>query len=193
MFAFISDLLLLFAETHGAAPAKEGGFTHFYNEYFNIPGFEAWKFLNLAVFVGILIYLLQKPLSDAFKAKRDAIRAELIKAEEEKQTALKRLADVETRLKSLQADVEKILSRANDEAAEDKDRLAEQTEFEIKRLRDQVNSEIARIAHQSRAELRRFSAEESIRLAEEKLRAQVDSAKDSILVKANINAIGGLN
>ena len=35
--------------------------------------------------------------------------------------------------------------------------------------------------------------EESIRRAEERLRAQIDLAKDSILVKANINAIGGLN
>jgi len=41
--------------------------------------------------------------------------------------------------------------------------------------------------------LRRFSAEEIIRLAEEKLRAQIDGDKDARLVKASISEIGGLN
>ena len=191
MVAFIYLSLMFLAEAgHGS---EAGSFMNFYNEYLNRPGFEAWKFLNLAIFVAVLVSLLRKPLSDAFKAKRDAIRSELIKAEEEKQAALKRLGEVEARLASLEGDVQAILKRANDEAAEDKDRLGEQTEFEIKRLRDQVNAEILRITVQSKVELRKYSAEESIRRAEERLRAQIDLAKDSILVKANINAIGGLN
>lgn len=189
MFAFIYNSFLLLSE----AGKSEGGFLKFYNDYLNIPGFEAWKFLNLAIFVGILTYILKKPLSEAFKAKRDAIRAELIKAEEEKQAALKRLADVEARLTSLEMEVSSILEKARGEAAEDKTRLSEQTEAEVKRLRDQVNSEIFRLTHQTKAELRRFSAEESIRLAEEKLRSRIDSAKNSMLIKANIDAIGGLN
>lgn len=188
MFVFIYKSILLLSE-----PSNGGGFIKFYNDYLNIPGFEAWKFLNLAIFVGLLIYFLKKPLSAAFKSRRDAIRAELIKAEEEKQAALARLAEIEGRLGSLETEVASILDKAKREATEDKVRLAEQTEFEVKRLRDQVSSEIIRLAHQSRAELRRFSAEESIRLAEEKLRGQIDSAKDSILVKASITAIGGLN
>ena len=78
MFALI-NIFLLFAETtHKAA---EGGFTKFYNEWFNIPGFEAWKFLNLAIFIAIMTYVARKPLGDAFRAKRDEIRSELIKAE----------------------------------------------------------------------------------------------------------------
>jgi F-type H+-transporting ATPase subunit b len=189
MFAFIYQSVLLLSETGNSG----GGFLKFYEDYLNIPGFEAWKFLNLAIFIAIMTYLLKKPLSDAFKAKRDAIRAELIKAEEEKQAALKRLGEVEARLTSLESDVQSILNRAKDEASEDKNRLAEQTESEIKRLRDQVNSEVFRLMHQSKAELRKFSAEESIRLAEEKLRAQIDSAKNSMLVRASIDAIGGLN
>ena len=191
MVAFIYLSLMFLAEAGHVSEA--GSFMNFYNEYLNRPGFEAWKFLNLAIFIAVLVCLLRKPLSDAFKAKRDAIRSELIKAEEEKQAALKRLGEVEARLASLEGDVQAILKRANDEAAEDKDRLGEQTEFEIKRLRDQVNAEIARITVQSKVELRKYSAEESIRRAEERLRAQIDLAKDSILVKANINAIGGLN
>ena len=189
MFAFISSLLFLLSGAGGG----EGGFTKFYNEYFNIPGFEAWKFLNLAIFVGIMVYLLKKPLTEGFKAKREAIRSELIKAEEEKQAALAKLTAAEAKLAQLEAEKELVLKRAADEAAAEGVRIAEATKAEAERLRKQAEAELARLRNQSRVELRRFSADESIRLAEEKLRASIDSERDSRLVKANIQEIGGLN
>ena len=190
MFAFIISFIFLFAETTHAA---ESGFTRFYNEYFNIPGFEAWKFLNLGVFIAVMVYLLKKPLSEAFKAKREEIRAELIKAEEEKKAALAKLTSAEAKLAQLETEKANILKKAKDEAAFEKKRLAAQTKIEAERLRQQTEGDLARLAKQTNAELRRFSAEESIRLAEEKLRAQIDGDKDARLVKASISEIGGLN
>lgn len=188
MLAFIYKLTLLFAGSGG-----ESGFTHFYNQYLNIPGFEAWKFLNLAIFIALMIYVAKKPLTAAFKAKRDQIRAELIKAEEEKQAALAKLTSTEAKLAQLEAEKEEILKKAKDEAEYEAKRLADQTNIESERLRQQSESELSRLLGQSRAELRRFSAEESIRLAEEKLRSQIDGDMDARLVKASIQEIGGLN
>ncbi len=188
MFATLTSTLLLLAGSSGG-----GGFTEFYNTWFNIPGFELWKFINLGIFIAIFVYFVKKPLSEAFKAKREQIRAELIKAEEEKKAALARLTTVEAKLAQLETEKETILKNAKDEAAAEKKRLAEQTKADIERLRLQMEAEIARLANQSRAELRRFSAEESIRLAEEKLRSQIDDGTDSRLVKASISEIGGLN
>jgi len=188
MFAFISSIAFLLSAGGG-----EGGFMKFYNEYLNIPGFEAWKFFNLAIFVTVMTYLVKKPLSEAFKAKREAIRAELIKAEEEKKAALASLTAAEAKLAQLETEKEAILQRAKDEAAAEKARIADATKAESERLRRQAEAELARLGNQSRGELRRFSAEESIRLAEEKLRARIDVENDSRLVKANIQEIGGLN
>lgn len=189
MFALISNSIFLLAGAAGA----ESGFTKFYNEYLNIPGFEAWKFLNLFLFVGIMVYLVRKPLSEAFKAKRESIRAELIKAEEEKQAALAKLTTVEGKLAQMETEKANILKKAKEEAEFEKKRLAEQTASDADRLRQQTEAELARISNQSKAELRRFSAEESIRLAEAKLRSQINGESDALLVKANIAEIGGLN
>ena len=179
MLAFIYSFTLLFAE---------GGV-----KWWNYPGFEVWKFLNLAIFVSILVYLLKKPLTDAFKAKREAIRAELIKAEEEKQAALARLTSAEANLARIGTQSEEIIEKAQREAAEEKARIERETEEEASRLRQQATSEIERKAQQARMELRRFSAEESIRLAEEKIKRNINAAKDAELIKANIQSIGGLN
>jgi F-type H+-transporting ATPase subunit b len=187
MLAFIFSLAFIFADSHGAG---DGGF---YAKYFNIPGFEAWKFLNLAIFVTILVYLLRKPLSEAFKAKREAIRADLIKAQQEKEAALAELTAVEARLVNLEAEKNNILRQAEAEAEAEKARILSQTEAEIEKLRTQTENEIRRLTQLKRLELRRYSAEESIRLAEEKIKTVMNSDTDSRLVKATIQSIGGLN
>lgn len=188
MFAFIYKLNFVLAAGGG-----EGGFTHFYNQYFNIPGFELWKFLNLAIFIAVMVYFVKKPLSEAFKARREQIRSELIKAEAEKKAALDKLRSAEEKIARIESEREIILKKAKEEADFEKKRLAEQTKIEAERIRLQSQAELVRLSNQTRAELRRFSAEESIRLAEEKLRARIDFATDAKLVRSSIQEIGGLN
>ena len=194
MSVLLFSFILIFAETAGAQSGSGwGNFLNFWNTYFNYPGFELWRFLNLAIFVGIMIYLLKKPLSEAFKAKRETIRAELIKAEAERQAALAQLTATEAKLARLDAEAETIRQRAAQEAIAEKTRINQQTEFEIAKLREQADSEIERTGKQIKTELRRFSAEESIRLAEEKIRREINPEKDARLVRANIESIGGFN
>ena len=189
MVDFFNTFILVFAAGGGAS----GGFMRFYEDYLNIPGFEAWKFLNLGVFIAIAVYFGKKKLGPKFIARREQIRAELIKAEEEKQAALARLTTAEAKLAQLETEKANIIQKAKDEAAAEKNRLAEQTKIETERMRQQTEGDLSRLGKQTHAELRRFSAEESIRLAEEKLRAQIDGEKDVRLVKASIQEIGGLN
>jgi F0F1-type ATP synthase membrane subunit b/b' len=191
MFAFFYNAVVLLLAASGGS--GQGGFTEFYNKYLNYPGFELWKFINLAIFIGVMVYVAKRPLSEAFKAKRDAIRAELIRAEQEKQAALARLTSAEAKLASLEAEKAALLQKAREEADAEKRRLAEQTEWEVSKLHEQTAGEVARLRNQTFAQLRRFSAEESVRLAEERLKAQLDTQKDSQLVKAGIASIGGLN
>lgn len=182
-------MLLSASSSHGA----EGGFTKFYNDWLNIPGFEGWKFLNLAIFLLILGYLIKKPLSDAFRAKRDAIRADLIRAEEEKEAALKQLTSAEARLAGLDGERTLVLKNAREEAEAETRRIAEDADSDIQKIRAQAGEEIGRLHKQVVVQLRRFSADESVRRAEEKLRAQIDNEQDSRLVKSGIASIGGLS
>lgn len=188
MFAFFYNVILFFAEG-----AEHAAGESFYDRYLNFPGFEVWKFINLAIFVGLLIYILKRPLTAQFKAKRESIRAELIKAEEEKQAALTQLTAAEAKLAAIEAEKKSILKKAQEEAEAEKSNILNQTKAEIAKMREQAESEINRLVQVTKIELRRFSAEESVRLAEEKLRGTIDSDKDARLVKASIQEMGGLN
>jgi F-type H+-transporting ATPase subunit b len=190
MFAFFYSVILLLA---GSGESAGGGFNAFFDKYLNYPGFEAWKFINLALFVAVLVYLVKKPLTEAFKARREEIRSELIKAEKEKQAALEHLTTAEAKLAALESEKASILKRAREEAEAEKASILRQTESEIAKLREQAEGEINRLAQQTRAELKRLAAEESVRLAEEKLRGKINAENDARLVKASIHEIGGLN
>jgi F0F1-type ATP synthase membrane subunit b/b' len=194
MLVFLSNLLIFFAESGGSAE-KTGALKWWYENvdpYLNFPGFEVWRFINLGIFIAILVYLLKKPLSNAFKAKREAIRSDLIKAEKERQAALAQLKTAEAKLEGLETEKSRIIADARAEAEAEAARLAEEAEADARRIRHQVEGEITRKTQQVHAKLRRFSAEESIRLAEEKIKAAMNARKDAELVKANIQAIGGM-
>ncbi len=186
-------LILLAAENTAAGESGYDKFVHFWNTYFNYPGFELWRFLNLAIFTAIMIYLLRKPLSEAFKAKREKIRADLIKAEAERQSALAKLTSTEAKLAVVDAETAAVIENARQTAVEEKTRIYDQTDFEVGKMREQADNEIEVAAKQAQNRLRRFSAEESIRLAEEKIKSEINAEKDARLIKANIQAIGGLN
>jgi F0F1-type ATP synthase membrane subunit b/b' len=187
MFAFIKFTFLLFAEEAGHTAAAGG---NFYSDYLNYPGFEAWKFINLFIFVGALVYLLRKPLSTAFKARRENIRRELIQAKAEKDAAMEKLAAVEARLAKLDTETAQIRENARLEAEAESRRIAEQTVADVEKIRDNARREIAATGSNARQQLRRFSAEESIRLAEEMLKNNLKSDDAVRLVDMSISNLG---
>lgn len=186
MLATITYALIFFA-------GQKGGFMEFYNKYLNYPGFEFWKFLNLAIFVAVLVHLLRKPLSEKFKQKRDEIRAEIIRAAREKEAAMSRLATAEARLAGLEGERASIIREAEAEAEAEVARLLAAAEEEAERLKSQSENEITRLYLQAKSEIRRFTAEESIRKAESKLKERMNPEIDGKIVQSGIEAIGGLN
>jgi len=193
MLALVTGFIFLLTEGGGSSTSAWQSFRELWDHYVNYPGFELWKFLNLAIFITALSYLLKKPVGGVFKEKREVIRAELIRAEEEKQAALSDLTSIEAKLVGTDQEKDAIMKAAREEIDVEKKRLAGQGEFEAKKLAVQADGEVTRLGQVARLQLRRFAVDESLRMAEEKLRSQVDLRTDTKLVKSGIDAIGGLN
>lgn len=149
------------------------------------------KIFNILLFVGLMIYILRRPIGDAFRGKRENIRRELMRAQEERNAALAKLEEVEGRLASLGAEVETIRAQAEREAAEERARIERATEDEIRKLREQARREIENTGKVARAELQAFAAEQSIRLAEEMIRQNISPEDDARLVKQYVEELGG--
>jgi F0F1-type ATP synthase membrane subunit b/b' len=168
---------------------SEGGETH----WWDYPGFELWKFVNLGIFVAIMAYILTRKvkLGEAFRTRRENIRAELARAQQERDAAVAKLKEVEERLARLDTETNAVKEQAKVEAAEENERIARATETEVARLSEQAQREIERAGKTARHELRRYTAEQSVRLAEEMIRREMKPEDDARLITRNIEELGG--
>jgi len=181
-------MLLSFAVSNVLFALAEGGEPH----WWDYPGFELWKFVNLAIFVLALVYLLTRKwkIGEAFKTRRENIRRELERAQQERDAALAKLKEVEERLAILDDEVSAIQEQSRREVAEENERIARATETEIARMGEQAQREIERAGKTARHELRRYTAEQSVRLAEEMIRREMKPEDDARLITRNIEELG---
>ena len=180
MTYLFSYIFLLFALVGGETP------------WYNYPGWEVWRFFNLLLFVGALIFLLRRPISASLMARRDAIRQELMRAQEERRAALAKLEEVEARLARLDAEIETVRAQARREADAERENITRATAEETRRLRDQARREIESAGKVARQDLRRYAAEQSVRMAEELIRRDIRAEDDTRLMKDYIGELGGI-
>jgi F-type H+-transporting ATPase subunit b len=158
--------------------------------WWNYPGVEAWKFVNLFIFVLVAIYILRRPLSDALKGRRERIREELRKAQQERDRALAELQEMEAKLSRLDDEVAAIRQQADAEAVAERERLTRETEAELAKLKEASQREIERAGKTAKQELREFAARQSLKLAEEAIRREIRPEDDARLIGLSVDQLG---
>jgi len=160
-----------------------------WQDWFNYPGLEIWKFLNLAIFVAVAIYILRRPISEALGTRREAIKQELLQAHEQKARAVAKLAEADSLLSRLDADVRAIQEHAHQEAESERQRVAAATTSELEKLKQQAAREIETADKVARKALREFFAKRSVELARETVRSRMRPEDDRHLIEESIGEL----
>jgi F-type H+-transporting ATPase subunit b len=158
-------------------------------EWYNYPGLELWKFANLAIFTGVGIYILRKPISQALQSRRGAIQQELVNAQNERDQALARVAEADSLLSRLEDEVRKVEAQAHEEATSERQRIKTSTQREIEKLKQQAQRELETADKLARKELRQFLAEKSVQMARESIRSQMRPEDDTALIRESIGEL----
>jgi len=159
--------------------------------WLNYPGLELWKFINLAIFLGVAIFILRRRLREALVARREGIKAELLQAQKERDEALARLAEAEALLAHLNSDIAALKEQSLAEAELERERLRLATDKELEKLKQQAQREIETAAKIAKQELRRFLANRSIELAKESVLLEIRPEDDARLIGASIAELRG--
>lgn len=119
-----------------------------------------WKILNFVILVSVLTYFGRKPLGDYLKARTEGIKKSLDDAREAKELAQKALDEVKDRLKTVDKEIEEIISSARASGEREREqliadgkvlsaRILEQAksniDFEVKRAKDAIREEAVRM------------------------------------------------
>ena len=162
--------------------------------WLDYPGLELWKFVNLLIFIVGALYLHRRfgrPIREALRSRGETIKRELETARQERDQALAKLAEAEAIFANLDLELKRISEKASLEAEAEKQRMALATEQEVAKIREQAKREIESASKIARHELRRFAAGESVRLAEEILKAEMRADDDARLTQLNVQQLGG--
>jgi len=157
--------------------------------WFNYPGLELWKFLNLAIFTAAAIYVLRKPISQALWARRETIQQELVTAKERHDQALAKVAEADSLLSRVDDDVRTVEEQAREEAKAERARIAASTTGEMEKLKQQAQREMETADKLARKELREFLAAKSVEMARASIRTQMRPEDDTALIRESIGEL----
>lgn len=158
-------------------------------EWFNYPGLELWKFINLAIFTAAMIYLLRRPISEALGARREAIKQELVQAQQQREQALEKVSEAEARLSRVDADIASLREHAREEAEAERARLADAAAREIEKLKQQAQREIETADKVARKQLRQFFAQRSVEVARQTIKVQMKPEDEAVLISQSIGEL----
>ena len=151
---------------------------------------EIWKWANFAILAVALGYLVVKTIPPAFKARSLEIQKGIAEARAIKDDADKRAAQVEVKIKSLGADIEKLRTESKVEMQQEGERIRQETAAQIARLELQAQMEVETAGKTAQRELKAYAAKLALELAEQRVRGRLDGASDAGLVNGFVQDLG---
>lgn len=144
--------------------------------------------INFAILALFFWMLLRSRLPQMFRDRTTVIQKALKEAHEASADASRRLADIETRLSKLDAEVADIRTAAEREAAAEEERIRASAEEDKHKVVEAAESEIAAIARSTRHDLKNFAASLAVDIAAHKIK--VDDHTDQALVRQFVDYLG---
>lgn len=160
----------------GVALAQEGG-----HEGGGLETLLAHAF-NFLLLLGVLIYVLRKPLTQFFANRRRTIQHDLERAGALLAEAQARLAEWEGRIARLDAEVAGIQVAVRERAEAERGRILEEARVSAERIRRDAQAAVEQEARRARETLRAEAAELAVELATKLVREQVTEADHTRLL-----------
>jgi len=148
-----------------------------------------FRWLNFLVLFGGLGYLLRKPASEFFEARRQAIQDGLGRAQKAQEESGQKLADIESRLAQLSVEIAKLQEDAKAVAEAEHERIMADGSLEVDRAMQQSTVEIERLARGFELEIRSHVADLVIKGATERLQGQISEKAQRHIVHRVVSEI----
>jgi F-type H+-transporting ATPase subunit b len=152
----------------------------------------AAKAVNMAIFLGVLGYVLGRPLAKFFESRSQKIREDLDRAKNERAAAEAKLAEVNARLALLEDERIQIRRAAEAEAEAEAARVTARTDEEVRRIAEAAEREVAGALKSARAELQAFAAAKAVEMAEAQIRSEMTDADRRRIVEKYTDQLQGV-
>jgi F-type H+-transporting ATPase subunit b len=149
-----------------------------------------YKWINFAILVGGLAYVLRKPAAQFFAERTDSIRKSLEEGRNALSAAEEQLRAVERKLQGFENEMAAFRAAALKEMEDEHARMHKATEQEAEKMMESVRVQMDVASKQARLELRNYAAEQAVALAERVVAGRMDDARQKRLVSQFVEKLG---
>ena len=161
--ALYAGLFLVAANVHAIAQESQA------QETAELDRIGPWKLINTGIFVAVLAWFLAKKGPQFFNARSADIQKAIKDATGLKIEADFRYSDIDKKMASLGAEVDRIREQAKLEMEREHDRVRQQTETELARIHQNASNEIEALRQEASDRVKLHTAQIALGLAERRL------------------------
>lgn len=173
---------------HATASEKSGSEDHGSGESHGPSPIYRW--INFAILVGGLAYVLRKPLSQFFLERSSSIRKSLDDGRKALSVAEEKHNAAEQKLQRFEVEMAAFRAAALKEMEDEHARMHRATEQEAERMMESVRVQMDVASKQARLELRLYAAEQAVEMAEKLVTARMDGERQKRLVSQFVEKLG---
>jgi F-type H+-transporting ATPase subunit b len=179
----MGTLILLAAEA-SAIHAEEGGFG------LNLDILET-NVINLAILVGVLVVFGRKALTNILSERRLKIETEISEVEQRVKEAASVLAESQQNVSKAQAEAERILQTAQENAKVARNAILAKATADVERLKAATVADLSAEQDRAIAQLRKQVVAMALEKAESELRTGIADDAQQQLIDRSIALLGG--
>jgi len=182
---FLMSSIVYAAEAaHEAAEAEGHEAVTFMGDWFP-------RIVNFAIIAGIVVYFTRKPIRDFFKNRSLEIAKAIRESNEARERAVAALADMERKVKDLEAETGRLIEDARVRGEKDKQALIEEGKKMVSDIGAQVKQGVELEVQKARTALQAEASMLAVDLAEKSIRETIGPKDHERIVKEYIAKVGG--
>lgn len=148
-----------------------------------------FKWVNLGVLAGALVFFLRKPLQEFLEGRAGGIKRSLEEAKSARENAERELAIVHSKLNRLEQEVASLRAAAAAEAEAEQKRILDAARGEARLIVSSAHDEVSQLIRRAQKELREYAAAIVIQLADQKIRSEIRSENHRTLFRQFVDSM----
>lgn len=150
-----------------------------------------WRIFNFAVFLGILIFVLRKPLSQFWKSRAHQIQFQMDESRNLRVQEEERYGALSRRLKGIETEVKDLVGTLLEEGDLEKSRMVAEAERYATKLKSDGEKIAAQEVRKAREILKEETVRLSVELAEKLIQDKIGSADQKRLAEGYLARLEG--
>ncbi len=149
------------------------------------------RLVNFAIIAGVVVYFTRKPIRDFFKNRSLEIAKAIQESKEARERAVAALAEMEHKVKDLEAEMNRLIEDARARGEKDKQAIIEEGKKMVSDIDAQVKQGVEVEVQKAVTSLQAEAASLAVDLAEKNIREQIGPKDHERIVKEYITKVGG--